>query len=135
SNGHGDTSVQELTRQWLRAGEIELLAKAVLTFPEHLPRAFPADGELATRKLELAEYLRSVDPARLPSDAAFFRTLNRHALSSSLQSQADSEMVRSLREEFGAAGLAQLIAGLPPRPAALLFALAPVEHQEELARL
>ncbi|MEZ4239905.1 MAG: hypothetical protein R3F59_27895 [Myxococcota bacterium] len=107
----------------------------MLWFPDGFTAAFPSGGELAAVKLELAEYLKRVEPEALPSDAAFFRALDRHARSASLVSQRDAQIVRSLREEFGAAGLASLIAGLPPRIGALLFALAPPDEQQEMIRL
>jgi hypothetical protein len=130
-----DPALQALTRELLRSGELPLLAKAVFSFPENLPRAFPSDGDFASAKLELADYLKSVDPETLPSDAELFAALNRHALSAALASQTDARAMRSLREEFGAAGLTQLAGSLPPRPGALLFALAPLDEQHEMARL
>lgn len=133
--GAPDPEVQALLRELLRAGDLPLLAKAVLRFPDRLPAAFPEGGELAGPKLELAEYLKTFDPAALPTDAEFFRALNRHALAASVASQADARIVRSLREDFGAAGLAGLIGRLPARAAALLFALAPAEEQHEVVRL
>src|SRR5690606_29585996 len=86
-------------------------------------------------KIELAEYLKTAEPEALPDDAAFFRDLNRHALSASVLAQSDARVVRSLREEFGAAGLAALIGQLDPRTGALLFALAPPDEQQEIVRL
>ncbi len=103
--------------------------------PHDFPRAFPAGGELASAKLDFAEFLKNVSPERLPTDADFFTTLNRHALSSSLASQQDAQVVRSLRDEFGATGLVELTQSLPPRFGALLFAQAPTEDQYEVARL
>jgi hypothetical protein len=44
-------------------------------------------------------------------------------------------VIRSLREEFGAAGLAALVAQVPARAGALLYALAPTDQQLELVRL
>lgn len=130
-----DPELQALIRELLRSGDLPLLAKAVLRFPDRLPAAFPAGGELAAAKLELADYLKTFDPADLPSDPDFFRTLNRHALAAAVASQSDARIVRSLREDYGAAGLADLIGRLPARPASLLFALAPAEEQHELVRL
>ena len=130
-----DPEVQALIRQLLRAGDLPLLAKAVLRFPEHFPAAFPAGGDLAAAKLELASYLKTVDVEALPGDAAFFRDLNRHALSAALASQSDTQLLRSLREDFGTAGLAELLARLPALASARLFALAPADEQHELVRL
>lgn len=130
-----DSVIVELLREWLKNGEFELLAKAVFVFSDRLPLAFPDDGELAVRKIEFAEYLRTLDEQRLPSDADFFRKLNHHAISSSLLAQSDAEIYRSLREEFGAGGIAELVEALPARQAALLFALTPADYQHETARL
>ncbi len=130
-----DLELQALIRELLRSGDMPLLAKAALRFPESFPTAFPAGGEVAAAKLELAEFLKTVEPDDLPSDADFFRSLNRHALSAAVASQSDAQIVRSLREEFGAAGLAILIGRLTARPGALLFALAPADEQHEMVRL
>jgi hypothetical protein len=129
-----DDLVGALVRRWLAGGEFDLLAKAMLLFGEGLSVAFPTDGALAVRKVEFAEHLRSLDPESLPADAAFFRALDQHALSASFLSQADAAIYRSLREELGISGLAQLIDRLPPRHGALLFALAPADAQSHLAR-
>ena len=133
-----DPGVTALIRDRLLARDFPLLAKAVLTFPEAFPRAFPAGvvgGDLAAAKLELASYLQEVDPENLPEDPAFFRSLERHALAARVLTQTDAQAVRALDESFGAAGLAGLLAEVPARPAALLFALAPAPVQQELVRL
>lgn len=130
-----DPELQALIRELLRSGDLPLLAKAVLLFPEGFVSAFPAGGDVATIKLELAAYLKSVDVATLPSDADFFRALERHARSAALLSQSDAQIVRSLREEFGATGLVALIGGLQPRTGALVFALSPAAEQHEMVRL
>jgi len=130
-----DVELQALIRERLRAGDLPLLAKAVLRFPERFPAAFPAGGEIASAKLELADFLKEVDMDALPSDADFFRSLNRCALSAAVAHQSDAQIVQSLRQEFGAGGLATLIAGLPPRPGGLLFSLAPGAEQLEMLRL
>lgn len=132
---HPDPELQALVRERLRAGDLPLLAKAVLRFPDHFPALFPSDGEIATAKLELAELLQTVDVATLPADADFFRALQRHALAATLSSQPDARIVRSLREDFGAAGLVDLIDRLPARLGALLFALTPAAEQHEMVRL
>ncbi|WP_224367853.1 hypothetical protein [Hyalangium versicolor] len=126
--------VVALLRQWLKAGEFELLAKAIVLFGDKLSSAFSSEGELAMRKVGFAEYLRHVDEKQLPSDAEFFRKLNHHAICASLLSQSDAESYRSIREEFGSRGIAHLIESLTPRHAALLFALAPSDSQHEVAR-
>jgi hypothetical protein len=123
-----------LLRHWLKAGEFELLAKAIFLFGDKLSSAFSSEGALAVRKVGFAEYLRHVDEQQLPSDAEFFRKLNHHAISASLLSQADAESYRSLREEFGSSGIAHLIESLTPRHGALLFALVPADFQHEVAR-
>ncbi len=132
---HPDPELQALIRELLRAGDVPLLAKAILRFPERFPAAFPEGGDIATAKLELAEFLKTVDVDELPSDLDFFEALNRHALSAVLISQSDARIVHSLHEDFGAAGLVELIGRLPARVGALLFALAPLEGQHEMARL
>ncbi|QRK05713.1 hypothetical protein JQX13_37035 [Archangium violaceum] len=132
--GKDEGGVVELMREWLKAREFELLAKAIFVFGDRLSLAFSSDGELAIRKVELAEFLRNVDPERLPSDAEFFRKLNQHSISSSLLAQSDAEIYRSLREEFGSVGVVQLIEKLPLRFGALLFALVPTDGQQEVAR-
>lgn len=132
---HPDLELQALIRERLRAGDLPLLAKAILHFPENFPAAFPSDGEIATAKIELAELLQSVDPSTLPDDEAFFSALQRHTLAATLSTQPDARIVRSLREDFGAAGLMELIGRLPTRVGALLFAHAPPVEQQELVRL
>jgi hypothetical protein len=130
-----DPELQALIRELLRAGELPLLAKAVLRFPSSIPAAFPSGGEVASAKLELAAYLKTVDVDALPSDADFFRQLNHHALSAVVASQHDAKIVRSLREDFGAEGLVTLIGSLSARCGGLLFALASAEEQHEMVRL
>lgn len=130
-----ESVVVDLLREWLKAGEFELLAKAIFVFGDRLSLAFSSDGELAVRKVEFADYLRQVDENRLPSDAEFFRKLNHHAISSSLLAQEDAGVYRSLREELGASGVLHLVESLPPRHGALLFALAPADCQHDVARL
>jgi hypothetical protein len=127
--------LQALVRELLRAGDRPLLAKAMLQFPGTFLGAFPSGGDVASAKLELADYLKNVDLAELPDDKTFFEALNRHALSASLATQSDAGVVRSLREDFGTAGLVTLIRSLPARPAALLYALGPADEQQEMVRL
>jgi hypothetical protein len=133
--GQPDAEVQAMLRDLLRAGELPLLAKAVLTFPETLPRMFPSGGDIGGPKLALSEYLKTADPAALPSDAELFRALDRRLSSATLAAQGDAEVVRLLREEFGASGLLGLIEGVPARAGALLFAHAPLEARNELVHL
>jgi len=130
-----DPELGALIRGLLRSGDTPLLAKAVLRFPDSFPAAFPNGGDIASAKLDLAATLETVSAAELPSDFEFFESLNRHALSAVLMSQADARIVRSLHEDFGAAGLVDMIGRLSPRVGALLFALAPLEEQHEVARL
>lgn len=134
-DGREDPALTALIRDRLRAGDLPLLAKAVLRFPENFPAAFPVDGETATAKLELAEMLQNADIATLPADAAFFRALERHALAATLATQPDARVVRGLREDFGSSGLVELIGRLPARLGALLFAQAPSAEQHEAVRL
>ncbi|MGI5863824.1 MAG: hypothetical protein ACOX6T_17455 [Myxococcales bacterium] len=126
--------IVELLRGWLRNREFPLLAKALFVLGERVSLAFPSDGTLAEQKVEFAEYLRRLDDRKLPSDADFFRTLNQHAISSTLLSQPDAEIFLSLREEFGTVGLANLIERLPARFGALLFAMVPADARNEVAR-
>jgi hypothetical protein len=126
--------VAECLRAWLKAGEFPLLAKAGFSFGDSLSLAFPSDGEFAARKVEFADFLRTLDPKSLPSDAAFFRSLNQHAISSSLLAQSDADIYLSLHEEFGGLGMARLIERLPPQQGARLFGMVPGEVQDEVAR-
>ncbi len=131
----GDGVLTDLVREWLLAREFGLLAKAVFFFSDRVSLAFPTEGDLAMRKLEFADYMRTVDESKLPSDAEFLRTLNNHAVSSTVLAQSDTEVYRSLREEFGSAGIARLVAELPARQGALLFALIPPDYQMEVGRV
>lgn len=128
-----DPLPQALVTELLRGEDRELLVQALLLFPE-LASAFPQSGDLADDKLELAARLRSAELGSL-DQAAFFERLNRHALSAQLGAQADADTLRSLKQDFGAAGLAELIAQVPARIGGLLFALAPLPTQMEAARL
>lgn len=130
-----DPDVRALIALWLRTGEMGMLAKAVLTFPEALPKAFPDGGEYAEAKLHFSEYLRGVSQDTLPSDEAFYTQLRKHALSASLERQADAQGMATLRAGFGAAGLVRVIKSLPARFGGLLFAHASTGDQLESARL
>jgi hypothetical protein len=132
--GKDGGGLAELLRDWLRAREFTLLAKAVLVFGSRLSSALPSDGELAARKVEFAEFLRGLDESTLPKDADFFRTLHHHTVSSSLLAQSDAETYRSIGLEFGAGGVVGLMEAMGPRPGALLFALVPGELQPEVVR-
>lgn len=127
--------LQALGRELLRSGDLPLLAKAALTLPAGFLDAFPVAGELARAKLALADYLKAVRPDELPDEAAFYRALDRHALAARLAAQDDASLVASIRDDFGAAGLAGLVGQLPDRAGALLFALAPAREQREMVRL
>ncbi|MBL8918685.1 MAG: hypothetical protein JNJ54_07505 [Myxococcaceae bacterium] len=130
-----DALVGHLLREWLRQGEYALLAKATVLFGDRLSLAFQSDATLAPKKAELAQFLKQLDAGALPSDAQFFRTLNQNAVAASLLAQPDTEVYRSLQDEFGTAALAQMIEKLPPRQGALLYALSPLDRQDEVARL
>lgn len=130
-----DPDLQALIAAWLRAGEMGLLAKAVLSYPEKLPGAFPGGGEYAEPKLRFSEYLKSVSASDLPTEEDFYTRLKQHALSASLGRQADTQGMASLRADFGAAGLVRFISALPPRFGALLFAHASIGDQLEASRL
>ena len=131
----GDPALDAVLRGLLRGGELPLLARAVLLFPDALPAVMPGGSDVAAARVALAELLASGDAAALPSEAAALDALDRHALAASLVVQPEAALVRSLRDDFGPAGLAGLIAALPPRPGGLLFALAPSAAQAELVRL
>ncbi len=130
-----DPDIQALISQWLNSGEKGLLCKAVLTFPENFPSAFPDGGEYAESKLNFSEYLRDVDEAALPSELIFYTKLKQHALSAALGRHADAKGMASLRADFGAAGLVRFVAAVPARYGALLYAHASAEDQFEAARL
>jgi hypothetical protein len=130
-----DPELQAAIRELLRAGELAVLAKAALRFPNTLPAAFPSGGDIAGPKIALAELLRDADPRTLPTDAELFAALDRYALFAALVTQGDAGVVRSVREDFGTAGLARLVQQLPARQAAILFALAPLETRYELVGL
>ena len=130
-----DLELQGMLRELLLTGAMPLLAKAMLTFPDTLPRAFPEGGDVASAKLALAAYLKSVNPDELPDDEAFFRELNKHAVAASIATQADARIVRALHDDFGASGLVSVVQELSARPAALLFALAPAATRDEMLRL
>ena len=130
-----DPALRALVADLLRTGERELLAKAVMLFPDEFPKAFPQEGSLASAKLELAAFLKSVDPASLPSDEAFFDKLERYSLSSSLTSHRDTDLIRSLHDEFGSTALVHLLGAMPSRYGALLFALTPAAIQHEAVGL
>lgn len=130
-----DALVGHLMREWLRQGEFSLLAKATVLFGDRVSLAFQRDATLAPQKSELASYLKNLDVGTLPTDAQFFRLLNQNAVAASLLAQPDTEVYRSLHDEFGSAALVQLIEKLPARQGALLFALAPLDRQDEVARL
>ncbi|MCB9746630.1 MAG: hypothetical protein H6739_15720 [Alphaproteobacteria bacterium] len=129
-----DPELAALVRELLRARALPLLAKAVLRFPL-LPTAFPTGPDVASAKVELADYLKTVDLDALPSDAELFAALDRHALVAALVTQPDARVVRSIREDFGPGGLAALIQAMPARLGALLFALAPPATRLEVVRL
>lgn len=135
ADGPPDPDVRALIADWLRGGEMDLLAKAVLTFPEALPTAFPDGGEFAEPKHRFVEHLKTVSPDDLPSDGDFYARLRQHALSASLGQQADALSMATLRGGFGAAGLVGFVAKLPPRLGAVLFAHASLGDQMEASRL
>lgn len=130
-----DPAIQALIRERLRADDIPFLAKAVMVFPDRFPGAFPSGGDVATAKLKLADFIASSDQEHVLSDVDFFEALERYAVAAALATQTDAEIVRLLREDFGAAGLADLIGTLPPRLGAVLFSLAPPASRHDLVRL
>ncbi len=134
-SGDADPALTALVSDLLRRGEHKLLAKAVTLFPDEMAGAFPTSGALASAKFEVATVLKTTDPAALPSDAVFFDKLNRYALASLLTAHPDTDLIRGLHDEFGSRALADLVARLAPRHAALLNALAPAAMQHEAADL
>jgi len=135
AEGEADPALRALITDLLRLGERRLLAKAVILFPEEIPKLLPKAGALASAKFELAKFLKSAEPASLPSDEFFLEKLNRYALSASLISQPDTDLIRSLHDEFGVTALVELLSALPGRYSALLFALAPEVMQYEAVEL
>lgn len=127
--------IAELLREWLKVGDFPMLARAVFIFGDGLAKSFSTEADLALKKIEFADYFRTVDESSLPSRSEFFRRLNQHAMSSLLMSQADVQLYRSLREDFGSGGVLALMQALPRRFSALLFALVPRETQFDVARL
>lgn len=130
-----DPAISALAEELLRAGDLPLLAKAVLRFPQTLPAAFPNDGELGASKLALADYLKTMPADALPDDATFFEALNRHAMAATVISQDDAQLFRTLREAFGTVGMVTLIGDLPDRLGALLFVLSSMTEQREMVAL
>ena len=128
-----DPMLRTLVTDLLRGQDRGLLVQALLHFPL-LAGAFPSGGDVATDKLELAALIRSAERDET-DEGAFFERLNRHALSAELGAQSDADTLRSLKQDFGASGLAELIARVPPRIGGLLFALAPLSTQLEASRL
>jgi hypothetical protein len=130
-----DQIMADLLQEWLRAGNFPMLARALLVFGDRVASALATDADLAMKKLEFAAYFRDVDEAELPSRTEFFRRLNQHAMASALLAQDDVKPYRTLREDFGSSGVVDLMEQLPPRGAALLFALMPRDSQSDVARL
>ncbi|MCA9547938.1 MAG: hypothetical protein KC613_26215, partial [Myxococcales bacterium] len=133
-DGEADEALRVLVVDLLRQGDRRTLAKAVMLFPEAFPKAFPIGGEFASAKFELAEYLKHAEPAALPSDGEFFDKLDRYALSAALTAHPDTELIRSLHDDFGPAALVDAVQRLPARHGALLFAVAPEAMQREAVR-
>ncbi len=129
-----DRILKVLATDLLRTGERRMLAKAVILFPDAFPRVFPQGGDFAAAKFELAEYLKHADPAALPTDEQFFDTLDRYAMSAALTSHSDTDLIRSLHDDFGPAALVDAVGRLPARHGALLFAMAPQAMQYEAVR-
>ena len=130
-----DNVVMQLLREWLKKGEYETLARALFVFGDKVSHAFAKDTEFAMKKVDFAEYFREVDEKQLPSRGEFYRKLNQQAMSSQLLSQDDVQLYRSLREEFGSSGVLNLMALMPSRYGALLFALIPREGQHDVAKM
>jgi hypothetical protein len=130
-----DDIISRLLREWLKMGDYPMLARAMLVFGDRVSRAFEAAPELALKKVAFASYFRDVDETTLPSRVRFFRDLNQQSMASLLLSQEDVQLYRSLREDFGSSGFVSLMKDLPTRFAALLFALADYDQQQEVAAL
>jgi hypothetical protein len=130
-----DDVISRLLREWLKAGEYGMLARALLVFGDRVSAAFDSAPELALKKIEFASYFKDANEEELPSRARFFRDLNQQAMANLLLSQDDTQLVRALREDFGTQGLTSLMHDLPGRYAALLFALSGFEQQQEVAGL
>jgi hypothetical protein len=130
-----DDVISRLLREWLKAGEYPMLARALLIFGDRVSQAFESSPELAIKKVEFAAYFRDVDESTLPTRERFFRNLSQQAMASLLLSQEDVKLYRSLREDFGASGFVDLMAELTPRYGALLFALVDYGQQQDVANL
>ena len=130
-----DPALEALVADLLRTGERGLLAKAVMLFPDEFPKAFPKGGALAAAEFAVAEHLKATSPDALPSDAVFFDKLERYALAASLTAHADTELIRTLHEDFGPSAVVDLLGVLPARSGALLFALSPGATQHEAVGL
>ncbi len=134
AEGEVDPALKSLVADLLRDREYPLLAKAVMLFPDALPKAFPMGGALTPAKFELAEYLKTARESELPDDGVFFAKLERYALSSSLTAHTDTDLIRGLHADFGPRALVALIGTLPARYGALLFVMSPEVSQRETVR-
>ena len=110
---HGKETLHQIVTDLLRTDERQLLAKAMMLFPEHVPSAFPDEPSFAAAKLSFSDYFKNVSRDTLPEDEAFFEHLERVALTSLLLNQNDTSAARTLREDIGASGLKDLLEALP----------------------
>ena len=132
---HGKETLHQIVTDLLRTDERQLLAKAMMLFPEHVPSAFPDEPSFAAAKLSFSDYFKNVSRDTLPEDEAFFEHLERVALTSLLLNQNDTSAARTLREDIGASGLKDLLEALPSHYAGLIFAHITGPRQHEVARL
>ena len=132
---HGKETLHRIVTDLLRSDERQLLAKAMMLFPEHVPSAFPDEPSFAAAKLSFSDYFKNVSRDTLPEDEAFFEHLERVALTSLLLNQNDTSAARTLREDIGASGLKDLLEALPSHYSGLIFAHITGPRQHEVARL
>jgi hypothetical protein len=136
SDAASETSpIEHLISELLEAKEMGLLAKAMFLFPDGFPQAFPNNAHLASTKLELADYIKKVGENQLPTDAQFFARIKSYSLASNINAQGDAKIIRRLQDDYGAAGIVQLLGNQKPRIGALIFAFTSSSTQHEMVRL
>lgn len=132
----GDSKVfNELAAEWLKQHHFPLIAKLLLNFDLEVTEVLPARDDTAQDSLLFADYMRQMDHALLPSDATFFRSLQKHSVAAAVAGNSSLEVYARLRDEFGASELASLIARMPPRLGAILLSLAPSDFLGETSLL
>lgn len=128
-------ALRHVCGDWLKEGRNDMLAKAMLLFRQAAAEILPQGAQDAPERLAFASYMKALDPLTLPDDASFFRALERHAIAASIAHRDDTAAFALLRNAFGPAGIAELIASLGNGAAATLFALSPDDCRSETASL